>query len=113
MRISLSARHFRASENLKQFASDEVMRLKKYYDGILDCEIMLDKQKENRSCDINVKVYSTVLNASESTDDHYKSVVGAVDKLEQQLKKYKGKRKTAREGKGTSKIAVDNHEASI
>ena len=106
MRINLSARHFRASENLKKFAGEEVMRLKKYYDGIIDCEIMLDKQREIRSCDINLKVYATVLNASFASDDHYKSVVGAVDKLEQQLRKYKGKKIAQREGKTLNKVAV-------
>lgn len=106
MRINLSARHFRASDNLKNFAADEVMRLKKYYDGIIECEILLDKQKDLRSCELNVKVYSTVLNASESTDDHYKSVVGAVDKLEQQLRKYKGKMKNNRSAKNITKVAV-------
>ena len=106
MRINLSARHFRASDNLKSFASDEVMRLKKYYDGIIECEILLDKQKEVRTCDINLKVFNTVLNSSESSDDHYKSIVGAVDKLEQQLRKYKGKMKNFKAVKNVIKVAA-------
>jgi len=106
MRINLSARHFRASDNLKNFAADEVMRLKKYYDGIIECEILLDKQKDLRSCELNVKVFNTILNSSESSDDHYKSIVGAVDKLEQQLRKYKGKMKRSRTAKNMTKVAV-------
>lgn len=105
MRINLSARHFRASENLKKFAHEEVMRLRKYYDGIIDCEIIFEKQREVRSCDISIKVYGTVLTSSVSTDDHFKSTVGAVDKLEQQLRKYKGKKRNQREGRSASKIA--------
>ncbi len=96
MRINISARHFKASDNLKEFARDEVMRLKKYYDGIIDCEIVFDKQREVRSCEIATKVYGTVLNASVSSDDHFKSTVGAVDKLERQLRKYKAKLRNPR-----------------
>lgn len=98
MRISISARHFSASKNLKVFAQEETARLKKYYDGIIDCELVLDKQRENRSCEIFIKVYGNTLTASETTDDHYKSIVGAVDKMEQQLRKYKAKLKNPREG---------------
>ena len=89
MRIEISARHFRASDNLKQFAEDEIMRLKKYYDGIIDCKIVFEKQRENRSCEVDLKVFGTVLNARMTTDDHFKSVVGVVDKLERQIRKYK------------------------
>jgi len=99
MRINISARHFRASDNLKEFTQDEAMRLKKYYDGIIDCSIVLDKQKDNRSCEMKLKVYGSTLAASEETDDHYKSVVGAVDKMEQQLRKYKSKLRSLRDPK--------------
>jgi putative sigma-54 modulation protein len=106
MRINLSARQFRASDSLKKFAGDEVLRLKKYYNGIIDCEIILGKQREIRSCDISIKVYGTVLNASVASDDHFKSIVLSVDKLEKQLRKYKGKFRSTRMGKNLQKMAV-------
>ncbi|NQS99282.1 MAG: ribosome-associated translation inhibitor RaiA [candidate division Zixibacteria bacterium] len=106
MRINISARHFRASRNLKNFTEDEVKRLKKYYDGIIDCEIVFEKQKEIRSCEIMLKVYGTRLTASERTDDHFKSVVGAVDKLENQLRKYKSKLRNQRNGRSETKIPL-------
>ena len=106
MRINISARHFKASDNLKSFASDEVKRLKKYYDGIIDCEIILGKQKDVRSCDVIIKVYGLTLTASESTHDHFKSVVGAVDKMENQLRKYKSKLRDQRAGKNGAKITI-------
>lgn len=104
MRIIISARHFKASDNLKDFTRDEAMRLKKYYDGIIDCSIVLDKQKDLRSCELALKVYGSTLAASEETDDHYKSVVGAVDKMEQQLRKYKAKLRSQRDPKAEVKV---------
>ncbi|MBC8205212.1 ribosome-associated translation inhibitor RaiA [bacterium] len=104
MRINLSSRHFRASENLKSFAKDEVMRLKKYYDGIIDCEIILEKQKDIRTCEIVAKVYGTVLTTSVESHDHFKSIVMAVDKIEQQLRKYKAKIRNPRSKRTEEKV---------
>jgi len=94
MRISLTARHYKASEKLKDFAHAEVRRLKKYYDGIIDCEIILDYEKPSKSlqiAEIAIKVYGQRLVAREKTEDIYKSIRQAVDKLERQVKKYKEK----------------------
>jgi len=91
MRTSIAARRFRASDKLQSYASNEVQRLKKYFDNIIDCDIILSYQKENKTCEILLKVYGTVLKATEQTDDFYKSINLTVNKLEQQVKKYKAK----------------------
>jgi len=91
MRTSVAARHFKANPELQDFAHNEVQRLEKYFDNILDCDIILSYQKENKQCEILLNVYGTVLKAQEKTDDFFKSITRTVDKLEQQVKKYKGK----------------------
>ena len=94
MRISLTARHYKASDKLKEYAHTEVRRLKKYYDGIIDCDIILDYEKPSKSlqiAEIAIKVYGQRLVAREKTEDIYKSIHQAVDKLERQVKKYKEK----------------------
>ena len=91
MRISFTARHFKSSERLKEFATTEVRRLKKYYDDILDVEIILDYVKQEQVSEIVVKVYGQRLAVVEKSEDMYKSVTLAVDKLERKLLKYKEK----------------------
>ena len=91
MRVSIAARRFKASDSLQDYASTEVQRLKKYFDNIIDCDIILSYQKENKTSEIHLNVYGTVLKATESTDEFYKSINRTVDKLEQQVKKYKEK----------------------
>lgn len=93
MRVTFTARHFQASDNLKKFAEDEVKRLKKYYDPILDVEVVLDfiKNKQQQVAEIVVKVYGTKLAVDESSEDMYKSITLAVDKLERKLLKHKEK----------------------
>lgn len=91
MRINFTARHYKPSKRLKEYAQDEVKRLEKYYDGIIDCDIILDYQKDIQIAEIIIGVYGSKLTATEKTADIYKSIDFAVTKLERQLKKYKEK----------------------
>lgn len=91
MRVTFTARHFKTSERLKEFATDEVRRLKKYYDDILDVDIILDFVKLEQVAEIGVKVYGQRLTVIEKSEDMYKSISLAVDKLERKLLKYKEK----------------------
>jgi len=91
MRINFTARHFKAPEQLKEFSEKKVSKLKKYYDNIIECEITLSYEKLTQVAEISVRVYSQTLCVVEKSDDIFKSIDAAVDKLERQLKKYKGK----------------------
>ncbi|MBM3324130.1 MAG: ribosome-associated translation inhibitor RaiA [Calditrichaeota bacterium] len=91
MRTSISARHFKVSDRLKEYAQEEVQRLTRYFDGIVDCNIELSYQKQNKTSEVALTVHGNLLKASETSDDFRKSIALSVDKLERQLKKYKGK----------------------
>ena len=89
MRTKITARHFKLNEELKTFVEDEVMRLKKYYSGIIDTEVILSWEKFHRLAEIHVTVFGDRLKAEERSEDMHKSVTLAVDKLERQVIKYK------------------------
>jgi putative sigma-54 modulation protein len=89
MRLNITARHFKLTESLKSYIENEVKRLKKYYDGIIDIHVILNWEKSDRIVEINISVYGTILTARERSDDMKKAVNKTVDKLERQLMKYK------------------------
>ena len=89
MRLNITARHFKLSESLRTFTEEEVQRLKKYYDGIIDIEVILGWEKIHRTAEINISVHGTLLTAQERSDDLKRAINSAVDKLERQLLKYK------------------------
>ncbi|RLD11564.1 ribosome-associated translation inhibitor RaiA [candidate division KSB1 bacterium] len=91
MRISFTARHFKPSDRLKEYATSEVARLKKYYDDFLDVEIILDYVRQSQLAELVVKVYGQSLAVEEQSEDMYKSINLAVGKLERKLLKYKEK----------------------
>lgn len=94
VRTSISALRFKASDSLKEFAENEVNRLAKFTDDILNCEIEFSFAKDDKTAHIHISVNGNVLNATETTEDFKKSTSLAVDKLENQLKKLKDKIKT-------------------
>jgi ribosomal subunit interface protein len=96
MRTNISSIHFKASDSLKEFAEQEVQRLARLSDDILKCEIEFSYQKTAKEAHVHLSVNGTALNATESSDDFKKSIVLSVDKLEQQLRKLKGKQQAKR-----------------
>ncbi|HNW60072.1 MAG TPA: ribosome-associated translation inhibitor RaiA [bacterium] len=91
MRITFTARHFKPSERLRTHAVEEAEKLKKYSDGILDIEIILDYIKQLQKAELIAKVYGTRLTVVEESDDMYKSIDLAMAKLSRQLQKHKDK----------------------
>ncbi|MDZ7373082.1 MAG: ribosome-associated translation inhibitor RaiA [candidate division KSB1 bacterium] len=91
MEYRLTARHFNPSDGLKQYLDKQLKRLKKFYQGIIDCEVILYPEKLLQVAEIQLKVDGALLTAVEKSDDMFKSVDLAVEKIERQLKKHKEK----------------------
>lgn len=92
MRVTFTARHYKPSPRLKDYAENEAKKLEKIFDGIISCEIILDYQKDIQIAELNVLVHGQKLVVIEKTDDIYKSIDTAVIKMERQITKYKEKK---------------------
>jgi len=99
MRITITARHFKAPETLKNFVRKEVSRLEKYYDGTMSSEVILSWEHLSQVAEITMKVARQNLAAVEKSEEIRKSITLAVKKLERQLKKLKDKRQTRYKGR--------------
>jgi putative sigma-54 modulation protein len=97
MKFVFTSRHFKAHDNIKQFAQNEIEKITKFYDGIIRGEVILSFEKSTNSVKIAELILTTnthhVLTAKERSDDFLISIEGAADKMEAQLKKIKEKLK--------------------
>ncbi len=100
MEIRTTARHFQLTDNLKKYAEDEIKRLEKYYDHIIDTHLTMSVEKSRQIAELTVKVYGTVLTAKAKAFDMYVAVEQVISKMEVQIKKYKAK---LRDKKGVRK----------
>ena len=92
MKITVSARHFEATEKLKEFALAEIFRLKKYFDGVLNGEVILEENgHNNHQAEIRISMLGHTLTSKVEGTDFYKMIPKAVDKIETQLKSTKAK----------------------
>ncbi|MCH7954400.1 MAG: ribosome-associated translation inhibitor RaiA [Candidatus Marinimicrobia bacterium] len=91
MKIEITARNFRLGIKLEKYVEDELNRLEKLYDGIIDCQVILEKIKNDNIAEIILRVYKKILVTKDTTDEMFKSIDGAAEKMRRRLKKYKQK----------------------
>jgi putative sigma-54 modulation protein len=91
MKITFSARHFEASEKLQTFTAEEIRRLKKYFDGVLNVEVVLEENHTLKVAEIRVNMLGKLLPAKVEGTDFYKIIPTAVDKIEKQIRSTKSK----------------------
>ncbi|OGC75532.1 MAG: ribosomal subunit interface protein [candidate division Zixibacteria bacterium RBG_16_40_9] len=93
MQIRITSRHFQLIDALKEFAEKEITQLEKYFDSIIDCNLILDTERYKQVAELRVKVYGTVLNSKVKSEDMKVSIEKAVEKVATQLKKHSSKLK--------------------
>ncbi len=93
MQIRTTARHFDLTDDLRDFAEKHVQRLSRYFDHIIDSHLILETEKSRKTAELKLQVYGTVLTSKHKSFDMYDSVEKVIDKMEGQLKRYKGKLK--------------------
>ncbi len=95
MTVNFTARHFEASENLKEYAHEAVEKLPQFFDRIVSCSIVLEPSASNKhpqKAEIHIKVPNKTLSAEEKAEKYEKAISNAVDNLSRQLKRYKQKK---------------------
>ncbi|MGA1840421.1 MAG: ribosome hibernation-promoting factor, HPF/YfiA family [bacterium] len=93
MQVLITARHMELTEALKDHVRNKIERLNKYADAIIEANAILSVEKYRHSAEITIKVNGMTFNSVDMTENMYTSIDRVIDKLERQLKKYKGKRK--------------------
>ena len=91
MQPRISMRHGKISEETKEHIANSCDKLENYFDRIVDCEVILDKEKHINKVEIIVKVPNRTFAATGAADNLYKALAGAESKIESQLKKHHDK----------------------
>lgn len=91
MNFTITARHFKLKDDLKNYVEEKVMKLDRYYDNILDMDVILGWEKLDRYTEFRINVYNKQIVIKEVSDEMRKSFDLALDRAERQLKRYKEK----------------------
>jgi putative sigma-54 modulation protein len=113
MQVKITARHFDLTDNINSYAVDEIKRLEKYYDHIIDAELTMTIEKNRQIAELTVKVYKTTLTSKAKTYDMYLAIEQVVSKMETQIKRYKAKlkdKKGVRKSPPKTRPVIENVE---
>ena len=87
MNIEITARHFTASQQLKEFIHEKNKKVEKFNSGIMSCHIILTKENNNENVEIIARAKGSDFAAHENADIFERSLVNAIDKISIQIKK--------------------------
>ena len=93
MLFTITGKHIEITETVKRYAEEKTSKLPKYYDGINQVEVIIDgEQGGNIGVEIIARgEHSRIFVVNETGPDAYRCIDTAVHKLEQQLRKRKGR----------------------
>jgi ribosome hibernation promoting factor len=93
MQLRITARHFDMNGDLKEFAEKNFAKLERYFENIVDCHLILTKDRYQQVAEGTLQVYGTVITSKVATNDMHASIEKLAEKMETQLKRHKDKLK--------------------
>ncbi|MFQ6615473.1 MAG: ribosome hibernation-promoting factor, HPF/YfiA family [Fidelibacterota bacterium] len=89
MNVDITLRHGPSDDNIREYAMKKIRKVSRLANKAIGCHVVLDWENNEQIAEINLSVSGKQIFVRESTDDMYRSVDGAVDKLVTRLKKFK------------------------
>ena len=96
MQVNITFRGMESTESLKSYVKERIEHIEKYFDRAVEAHAVLSLERYLHHADITIQAGSYLLRGKMKSEDMYKSIDGAVDKIEKQLKRYKDKIKTSK-----------------
>ncbi len=96
MRIEISGRGLEVTDAIRAYADQKCQKLLKFYDGVLEIEVVLDQERRDHHEEFTAELIINVVKheplvAKADGADVYASIDVAVDKATRQLRDFKGK----------------------
>ncbi|MCB2211558.1 ribosome-associated translation inhibitor RaiA [bacterium] len=91
MQVIIQGDGINVRDQLKEYIEKELERLERYYDRLMDADVILEGQLHQKEARIKLTLPRETLFASTMSDKFETSIESAVDKLVEQLKRHKEK----------------------
>mgnify|MGYP000427207079 CR=1 FL=1 len=105
MNLTITARHFKAKESLKDLIAEKMNKLTRFYDHIIDCEVVMHEEHGTQIAEVKLHLNNKVIVLTEKSENMYKSIELITDRLQRQLRRQKEKRKRGLHNRMMDRIA--------
>ena len=92
VKVSVTFRHMQPTDALKSYAEEKLHKIGKYFNRPLQAHVVLSVAAHTRQlAEVTVQSRGMTFHGREETDDLYAAIDLLMDKVEQQIRKYKTK----------------------
>ena len=107
MRISIrGAHHADVPPEMAEYAEKKIRKLGKYFRGVDSAEVVHTAERNWHIVEVSIAADDLLIRAKERSDDMRTAVDSVVTKLEQQIKRYKGRAVSRSRGENPHAIAA-------
>lgn len=99
MQIKVTARHLDLTDALRDYSESKLSRITKFLDEVIDAHIVLSVERYRHIAEITIKTNQAVIHGQGESDDMYNAIDFAVERVERQLIRFKGKYRVPTKGK--------------
>lgn len=95
MRITITAKHVKVTDSMKDYAREKLEKLERYFDRIDTIQVLLNRDGMDNVCEINIHTdtHNQLSAVVHNNDTMHAAVDLCLDKIQGQLKKVKEKLK--------------------
>lgn len=91
MNIIVNGRHLEVTPALRDYAESKTKKFRKYLSTITEVIVTLSVEKYRHKAEVLLKTNGTLIQAESVTNEIYSAIDEVIEKLNRQIKKYKGK----------------------
>jgi putative sigma-54 modulation protein len=89
--VTVTGRNVHVTDAMKDYAIEKVSKIERFSQRIIEVNVIMDIQKIDHRVDLIAKVDNVRLKSSAASTDMYASIDKAVEKLTEQLRRYKSR----------------------
>ncbi len=91
MRITVKGKNIEVTDALQRYAEKKVEKLGRYFENIKSAVVTQSTQRNWHIVEVSLEADGMILRGEERSDNMYASIDAVVEKLEKQIKRFKGK----------------------
>lgn len=91
MRVAIAGRHFDVTDALKAHVTKGLEKLRGHFDKVIDVDVVLSVEKHRHTAEITLHANGVRIHGKETSSDMYASVDTVLDKIDRQIRKFKGR----------------------
>jgi putative sigma-54 modulation protein len=116
MDLVVKGKNMDVTDSLREYAQQKIGRITKIFDDIIDAQVALNVVKNksvhnNQIVEVTLHLSGGVIRGEEAKDNMYAAIDLVTDKLERQLRRFKGKHRTNFERTKTSSGVLEMEPA--